>query len=244
MSGITHKKVVVGPNDPAFEVSKDEWNNTHDYSGLDAATLEGSNKATVQDHVPKAHTLASHSTKDHSELTNIGADDHHASGNVKDYTLGVKTGIKAGTNITITDDGGYAKIAASSGGGGAQVFTNSASYNDTIDDGYLILELDFELAAASVVLITAPLSGWTGQFPMQGCGAKLLIDDVEVDNIVFSMAFDLDISGGYYFSSSLSRGIALAAGSHTAKLVFNDGGSGCYLEWIGSSRINALAVPT
>ena len=43
------------------------------------------------------------------------ADAHHPSGNVKDYTLGLKTGIKAGTGIGITDDGGYAKIAASGG---------------------------------------------------------------------------------------------------------------------------------
>lgn len=113
--GITHKKVVTKPQNPAFEVSKDEWNDAHDATGLDAATLEGSNKATVQDHTPKAHTLASHTTKAHNELTGVGADDHHASGNVKDYTLGVKTGIKAGTNITITDDAGYAKIAASVG---------------------------------------------------------------------------------------------------------------------------------
>lgn len=39
--------------------------------------LEGSTKAQVQDHDPKAHTLASHSTKAHSELTNITADQHH-----------------------------------------------------------------------------------------------------------------------------------------------------------------------
>jgi hypothetical protein len=66
----------------------------------------------------ESHTLGSHSTKAHSELSDIGADDHHASGNIKDSVLGLKTGIKAGTNVTITDDSGYAKIAASGGGGG------------------------------------------------------------------------------------------------------------------------------
>ncbi len=30
--GITHKKVVIGPQDPAFEVSKNEWNDTHEGS--------------------------------------------------------------------------------------------------------------------------------------------------------------------------------------------------------------------
>lgn len=47
------------------------------------ATVDNSEKlgtytlAQVQNHVPQAHTLASHSTKAHSELTGIGADDHH-----------------------------------------------------------------------------------------------------------------------------------------------------------------------
>jgi len=40
--------------------------------------LEGSTKTEVQDHTPKAHTLASHSTKAHSELTGVTADQHHA----------------------------------------------------------------------------------------------------------------------------------------------------------------------
>jgi hypothetical protein len=41
------------------------------------ATLKGINLTTVQDHTPKAHTLASHSTKAHSELTGVGFGDHH-----------------------------------------------------------------------------------------------------------------------------------------------------------------------
>lgn len=39
--------------------------------------LEGNTKAQVQDHTPKAHTLASHSSKAHSELTGVGTADHH-----------------------------------------------------------------------------------------------------------------------------------------------------------------------
>jgi len=51
---------------------------TNDNSIVDnAEKLEGSTKAQVQDHTPKAHTLASHSSKAHSELTGVGADDHH-----------------------------------------------------------------------------------------------------------------------------------------------------------------------
>ena len=44
----------------------------------DSEKIEGSTKAEVQDHTPKAHTLASHSTKNHGELENIGENDHHS----------------------------------------------------------------------------------------------------------------------------------------------------------------------
>jgi hypothetical protein len=40
--------------------------------------LGGKTLAEVQDHEPKAHTLASHSSKNHSELTGVTADQHHA----------------------------------------------------------------------------------------------------------------------------------------------------------------------
>ena len=43
----------------------------------DSTLLDGSTKAQVQDHAPQAHTLASHSTKAHAELTGVGSSDHH-----------------------------------------------------------------------------------------------------------------------------------------------------------------------
>ncbi|GAH29037.1 unnamed protein product, partial [marine sediment metagenome] len=43
----------------------------------DSSALEGSNKAAVQNHTPKAHTLGSHSTKAHTELTGVTSDQHH-----------------------------------------------------------------------------------------------------------------------------------------------------------------------
>jgi len=43
----------------------------------DSTLLDGSTKAQVQDHAPQAHTLASHSTKAHAELTGVGPSDHH-----------------------------------------------------------------------------------------------------------------------------------------------------------------------
>jgi len=64
------------------------------------------------------------------------ADAHHASGNIKDYTLGVKTGIKAGTNVTITDDGGYAKITAAGGGGGGTKLIRFTSFGTAGSDDF------------------------------------------------------------------------------------------------------------
>lgn len=48
-----------------------------DGKAADSNKLEASTKAQVRDHTPKAHTLASHSSKAHSELTGIGSSDHH-----------------------------------------------------------------------------------------------------------------------------------------------------------------------
>ena len=66
-------------------VPANHGNEAHTFAFLSAesdpsvdATLKGVNLTTVQDHTPKAHTLTSHSTKAHNELTGIGADDHHA----------------------------------------------------------------------------------------------------------------------------------------------------------------------
>jgi len=50
----------------------------------DSDKLEASTKVQVQDHIPKAHTLASHSTKAHSELTGVSADQHHAQAHTLD----------------------------------------------------------------------------------------------------------------------------------------------------------------
>jgi len=43
----------------------------------DSDKLEGNTKTEVQNHTPKAHTLASHSTKAHPELTGVTASQHH-----------------------------------------------------------------------------------------------------------------------------------------------------------------------
>lgn len=94
MVGIKHHTQTAKPDDPTKDVSADEWNEEHDKGtiadvltdhnkavhdalNIDAATLETSTKAQVQDHTPKAHTLASHSTKAHSELTGVTASQHH-----------------------------------------------------------------------------------------------------------------------------------------------------------------------
>lgn len=53
----------------------------------DSAKLEGLTKVQVQDHPPQAHTLASHSTKAHSELTNIGENDHHTKFTITEHDV-------------------------------------------------------------------------------------------------------------------------------------------------------------
>lgn len=63
-----------GSGDMLKSVYDTDTNNIVDNSTL----LNGDTEATVRNHVPQAHTLASHSTKAHSELTGVGADDHHA----------------------------------------------------------------------------------------------------------------------------------------------------------------------
>lgn len=50
----------------------------------DSDKLEASTKVQVQDHTPKAHTLASHSTKAHTELTGVSPDQHHAQAHTLD----------------------------------------------------------------------------------------------------------------------------------------------------------------
>lgn len=52
----------------------------------DSDKLEGSTKTQVRDHTPKAHTLGSHSTKGHSELTGVTTSQHHIK-TVKTTTL-------------------------------------------------------------------------------------------------------------------------------------------------------------
>jgi len=60
------------------DMKKSDYDPNADEVVKDSDKLEGSTKAQVQDHTPKAHTLASHSTKAHSELTGVSADQHHA----------------------------------------------------------------------------------------------------------------------------------------------------------------------
>ncbi len=50
----------------------------HENGGADEISLAGLAGESVTPQPPKAHTLASHSTKAHAELTGVGTDDHHA----------------------------------------------------------------------------------------------------------------------------------------------------------------------
>jgi len=62
----------------------------------DSSKLEGSNKATVQDHTPKAHTLASHSSKAHTELTGVTTSQHHAKYTNAEAQTTVKANVEVG----------------------------------------------------------------------------------------------------------------------------------------------------
>jgi hypothetical protein len=59
------------------DMKKSVYDTDNDSVVDNSEKLEGSTKAGVQNHTPKAHTLGSHSTKDHSELESVGANDHH-----------------------------------------------------------------------------------------------------------------------------------------------------------------------
>lgn len=50
----------------------------HQNGGADEINVDGLSGALADEHVPKAHTLASHSTKAHSELTGVLANQHHS----------------------------------------------------------------------------------------------------------------------------------------------------------------------
>lgn len=75
---------IVPPNPPdnywALNPGGDMLKSVYDIDedGLvgDSEKLEGSTKVQVQDHVPQAHTLGSHSSKAHTELTSVSADQH------------------------------------------------------------------------------------------------------------------------------------------------------------------------
>jgi len=49
--------------------------------------LEGSTKTEVQNHAPQTHTLTSHSTRAHSELSGIGENDHHTKFTITEHDL-------------------------------------------------------------------------------------------------------------------------------------------------------------
>ena len=69
--GITHKKVVTKPQNPAFEVSKDEWNDTHQGEAAPSATVV-TEKAFGQSEA--AGSAAAYSRGDHTHGTPIAYD--------------------------------------------------------------------------------------------------------------------------------------------------------------------------
>ena len=131
MAGTKHATLTTKPNNPAYDVSADAWNEahspgacaevltdhnklTHDGLGIDAATLEGSTKATVQDHNPKSHDKTFHTSPSlpvdevitdaqHGTKTSI-PDAHHSSIAAIEYDIDgggsvITVGMKGGLEI-------------------------------------------------------------------------------------------------------------------------------------------------
>lgn len=90
----------VNPTEIDIPAGGDMYKSTYDTDGGgivdNSEKLGGSTKAQVQDHTPKSHTLASHSTKAHSELTGIGASDHHSKYTNAEAQSTVKANVEVG----------------------------------------------------------------------------------------------------------------------------------------------------
>jgi len=84
---------------------------------LDTLT-DGSNADALHAHSGSAHTLASHSTEAHAELTSVGANDHHAQA----HTAASHSDQGAtGTELETLTDGSNADALHVHAGGGAQM---------------------------------------------------------------------------------------------------------------------------
>lgn len=210
-------------------------------SKLDPAT-PGTIAALLTDHDLTAHALgtvvphdalASLTEKAHGSLTGVGAGDHHPSGNILDFTLGLKTGIKAGTNITIEDDAGYAKIAASGGGAAAKttlamdeteayVTGTSELVFGPLDKTFdFIKDADYlNLASLKVMLQMKVDTGYTGT-------VKIYIDSEGTARWTFTTT-----SATYELKSGTTDISALSAGLHTLTIkgYANDASKKVYLR--------------
>jgi hypothetical protein len=145
----------------------------HDAMGVNAATLNGHTEGQVRDHVAKshgnevhtsafitesaieyhaglpdahhaqAHTLASHSSKGHSELTGVGPDDHHAQAHTLASHTSKTCSELSDHNKTVHD--GLGLDAATLGGSTkAQVQTHAPANhgNEAHSSAFLITEAD------------------------------------------------------------------------------------------------------
>ena len=104
--GITHKKVVTKPQNPAFEVSKDEWNDTHQGEAAPSATVV---TETAYGQSEAAGSSADYSRGDHTHGTPAAPDLTTKLNKTPDYDS-AWTAIAADEDITFTHSLGTVEL--------------------------------------------------------------------------------------------------------------------------------------
>ena len=141
-----------------------------------------------------------------------------------------------------------AKIDFTRGRCGGAIFNNQISEvdNGVVNDGETQIDLTISLTANSACLICAELSGYFESIDeiVNGAdcaSAKLVIDSVIKTENWLLISYDGNVTGGIFFSCSLSHALNLSAGTHLIEIIMYfpvDHGS----NYLKNASISALAV--
>lgn len=229
----------------------------------DADKLDGSTKAQVRDHTPKAHTLASHSTKAHSELTGVTADLHHPQA----HDLASHT-TKAHTELTgVTANQHHAPTVAGDLNLNGLAEKNHASLTNVLADQhhkkatmtiYEARSTGFESATDSTDVVDHPDFHLTETFP--DCKVTILAQIYANRNVDGGRGtFYLNVDGtniavsdfrsqtaGWVYNCNIIRHVAFSAGEHTIKIRWQVGdGLGGYIitpGWTDRLGLSVLVI--